>query len=62
MMLGINVCKNCTDRYIGCHSECEKYKNVKLKNEALRKAVFERKSVEYGLAEHISKTKKRSKN
>lgn len=21
----IGVCKNCTNRYIGCHSVCEKY-------------------------------------
>ena len=22
---GVSCCKNCSDRYIGCHSSCEKY-------------------------------------
>lgn len=24
-MIGIKCCKNCTERYIGCHSSCERY-------------------------------------
>lgn len=26
-----NSCKDCQDRYIGCHSNCEKYKEWKAK-------------------------------
>lgn len=30
-------CKDCTDRHVGCHSECEKYKAVKeQQNEAYK--------------------------
>ena len=29
-------CKDCSDRCLGCHSECEKYKEASKKNEALR--------------------------
>ena len=25
----ITVCKDCADRYIGCHSECERYRHQK---------------------------------
>lgn len=24
-MYGIKCCKDCTERHIGCHSECDKY-------------------------------------
>lgn len=24
-MYGISCCKDCTERYVGCHSKCEKY-------------------------------------
>jgi NifB/MoaA-like Fe-S oxidoreductase len=30
-------CKDCTDRHVGCHAECEKYKAVKeQQNEAYK--------------------------
>lgn len=28
-MTGVFCCKDCKDRYVGCHSECEKYKTQK---------------------------------
>jgi len=28
-MRKINCCWNCEDRYLGCHSECDKYKGEK---------------------------------
>lgn len=33
-------CKDCPDRHIGCHAECDKYK-------AFEKALFEEKSIRY---------------
>lgn len=33
-------CKDCPDRHIGCHSECDKYKEFE-------KALFEEKSIRY---------------
>ena len=29
-------CKNCTERYLGCHDRCEKYQAVKAKIAARR--------------------------
>lgn len=34
----IPPCYNCTDREMGCHSKCEKYKGYSVQNEALREA------------------------
>ena len=33
-------CKNCKDRYVGCHSKCDKY--IKFKKD-LRKAKYQEK-------------------
>lgn len=29
-------CKNCKDRYVGCHSKCEKYKEYAAECEVIR--------------------------
>lgn len=35
-------CYNCKDRYVGCHSKCDRYKEFKIKkaeeNESIRKS------------------------
>ena len=31
-------CKNCKERYIGCHSNCEYYNDFVAKNEKIKKA------------------------
>lgn len=30
-MQKITVCKDCTDRYLGCHDQCEKFQDAKHK-------------------------------
>ena len=30
-------CKGCQDRYVGCHSKCDKYIDYKNKNDKLKK-------------------------
>ena len=30
------ACKGCTERYVGCHSNCEKYKDFLQRNEDVR--------------------------
>lgn len=43
-------CYNCPDRHQGCHSECEKYKEYRAKNEeriALKKKEFAREHDEH---------------
>lgn len=32
-----NCCKNCTDRKIGCHADCKKYLDAKLKSAEFEK-------------------------
>lgn len=33
MIKPIAPCKDCTDRYVGCHVDCEKYNDFVRKNE-----------------------------
>lgn len=34
--IAIKCCKNCKDRYLGCHDKCDKYKKEKALMEAYR--------------------------
>lgn len=36
-------CKDCTDRCIGCHSECDKYKDATNKNKELSEIIRKQK-------------------
>lgn len=31
-----NTCKDCTERQVGCHAKCEKYKEFVAENERLK--------------------------
>ena len=31
--MSITCCKGCLDRYVGCHSKCDKYIEQKIKND-----------------------------
>ena len=48
-------CKDCDQRYVGCHSSCEEYKTYKIKNNFIRKKrldkLIEEKDVRESLAE-----------
>ena len=37
-------CKNCADRFVGCHATCEKYKQYTIENERLKQEIFMVKS------------------
>lgn len=39
-------CKDCTSRFIGCHSECIQYKDFRQKLDVLRAEESRRKSLE----------------
>ena len=30
------ACKDCTERYVGCHSDCDKYKDFLKRNEKIK--------------------------
>ena len=42
----IRSCKDCTDRYVGCHSNCEKYLSEKAEYERLRDLIKERRDAQ----------------
>ena len=35
-------CKNCEDRHVGCHAECEKYKQFKKDAEEAKRAAIKK--------------------
>lgn len=35
-MSKITVCKDCQERFLGCHSTCERYKQDKARNEEFK--------------------------
>lgn len=38
-MTSIKCCKDCTQRYIGCHSDCERYNKEKSDNDKYKAIV-----------------------
>ena len=42
-MRGITCCKNCSDRFVGCHSTCLKYIDEKQKYEVLKQEEYKEK-------------------
>ena len=54
------ACKDCSDRKLGCHSDCEKYQNEVAENEK-RKAFLQRdRGVDDYIRENIYKAKNKS--
>ena len=45
MSTGINVCKDCTDRHLGCHSDCKKYLSSKEKYESNKAEIRRQKAL-----------------
>jgi hypothetical protein len=52
----ITCCKDCPDRYPGCHGSCEKYKEQRAKYDAEKAEVMKRFNVACGLYEQKSKS------
>ena len=49
-------CKDCEERHVGCHSECEKY--IEFKRKLRReKDILEREKHKYRISHHKSKQK-----
>lgn len=51
MMASINSCKDCPDRYVGCHSSCIKYKEEKEAYERIKDEEHKKKDVVWGIRE-----------
>ena len=43
----VTVCKDCTDRHVGCHVTCEKYKEQKAKWDAELDEINKQKLLRY---------------
>lgn len=48
-MSAVKCCKDCTDRYVGCHSVCEKYLSEKKICDEEREAVFKSRETLRGI-------------
>ena len=60
-MIGINCCKDCTERYLGCHSNCEKYIAKKKEAEKIREKINNEQiinSIQISHYKRINKNKK----
>jgi hypothetical protein len=59
----INPCKDCKDRHINCHAECEKYIQAKQEHEdkqaAIRKSKYDMYNTFALKAAHVRKRKKK---
>ena len=54
-------CKDCKDRYIGCHGQCEKYKSARKENEEEKKGTIRRRTeVAYTGADNAGHRKRMS--
>lgn len=42
-MSRITACKECTERYIGCHSDCERYLKEKSEADRIREEMAQKK-------------------
>lgn len=42
-----NPCQNCSDRTLGCHGKCEKYKEAKATHEEMKETIRQKVHEEY---------------
>lgn len=62
MQLRDNPCRDCVeDRHIGCHAECERYKEAKKKHAEMMMEMFKDRHVCEYLADQAAKRAKRFK-
>lgn len=48
-------CKDCKDRFVGCHSSCDKYKEFRINLDEEREKTREEKKMIYALYENRTK-------
>lgn len=52
-------CKDCEERHIGCHSECERYADYRKRIDAQRATIQENLGKEYQADDHVRDTARR---
>ena len=55
-MLGITTCKDCLDRYVGCHGACQKYLEASLENERKKEWLYQKIRTEKDIEAYKIKT------
>ena len=54
-MKSITTCKDCQNRYVGCHGLCEKYKKARAEHNKLKEELNNYKRIENDLRKyHVS--------
>lgn len=59
MKVQFDCCYKCKDRHVGCHSECDKYKELKDKVEEEKKNIRDRKKVDHMMYSVLHRKKRR---
>jgi len=62
MRLINSPCKNCTERHMGCHAECEKYRKAREETDAAREKERLHRETEAYFADYAKETLRRMKN
>lgn len=62
MRLVNNPCKDCVERHVGCHAECEKYRMAKAETDAAREKERLHRETEAYFADYAKETLRRMKN
>lgn len=57
----ITVCKECTERYIGCHGNCERYEKQSKEQDELKERYMESIKLEGDYARQVLKGKERKR-
>lgn len=58
-MRRIRVCQHCTERYLGCHDHCEKYKEASEKATELIQTIRRNSSADHDLMNYYQQDKER---
>lgn len=61
MIRQITVCKECTERYIGCHGTCERYAKQSKEQDELKERYMESIKLEGDYARQVLKGKERKR-
>lgn len=58
----IGTCKDCTDRQLGCHDHCERYKKAQREKIELNRKINKKRGQESALTNYFFNSVKRMKN
>ena len=59
MNMNLSPCKDCEKRYVGCHSECEQYKEFRVARDEFKKEKEQRNIMTYYVEGRITQLSKK---